>query len=208
MELMRVRRRLATATRGHALLKDKLDGLMQEFLTLLERYKTARRDFEQEFPRILRLFILAELRSAPGAVETALTQSRSEVELTVDRRNVAGVGLLRFAAAIRPGGGYSLLDTSEDFDEAALALRAYFPKLIELAELEHNVWLFIAEIERTRRRVNALKYVMIPTLRNAMRYIRAKLEELERGNIVRLMKIKEIRLAQYRAEMARERASR
>ena len=81
------------------------------------------------------------------------------------------------------------------------------PRILELAEREHAVWLLIAEIERTRRRVNALEYVMIPQLRDAMRTIRSKLEELERGNTVRLMKIKEMRAAQQRKELAAQRAA-
>jgi V/A-type H+-transporting ATPase subunit D len=203
MELMRVRRRLAVATRGHSLLKDKLDGLMQEFLGLLQKYKAARREFDREFPEISKRFLLASIAGSPGAVPTALAQSRGEVTLTVQTRNVAGVNLPEFKAEVRPAGGYSLLDTPVDLDEAVEALKAFFPKLIELAQLEHSIWLFIAEIERTRRRVNALEYVMIPQLRDAMRYIRAKLEEIERGNTVRLMKIKEMRLKQQRQEMAR-----
>jgi V/A-type H+-transporting ATPase subunit D len=202
MELMNVRRRLATATRGHALLKDKLDGLMKEFLGLLQRYKAARRAFDREFAKVSQRFLLAKLCGAAGAVDTALAQSRAEARLTVERRNVSGVNVSHFSAEVAPGGGYSLLDAPLDLDEAVAALRAFFPKLIERAELEHSVWLFIAEIERTRRRVNALEYVMIPQLREAMRYIRSKLEEIERGNTVRLMKIKEMRLAQQRKEMA------
>jgi len=208
MELMNVRRRLATATRGHAILKDKLDGLMKEFLALLQRYKRARRAFDEELTEVAKRFLLAKRTSTAGAVETALAQTRAELRLTVERRNLSGVNVPHFSPEVRPGGGYSLLDAPLDLDEALMALRAFLPKLLELAELEHSVWLFIAEIERTRRRVNALEYVMIPQLREAMRYIRSKLEEIERGNTVRLMKIKEMRLAQQRKEMAelRERA--
>jgi len=206
MELMRLRKRLETALRGHSLLKDKLDGLMQEFLQMIERYKAARRTFNEEFPGVLRLFVLAGLTGSREAVLAALTQSRSEMELSAQSRNVAGVNLPQFSLRVQPGGGYSLLDTPMDFDEAVAALQENFERLVQLAELEHGIWLFIAEIKRTRRRVNALEYVMIPDLREALKYIRAKLEENERANTVRLMKIKEMRLTQQRREEAAERA--
>jgi V/A-type H+-transporting ATPase subunit D len=205
MELMRTRRRLSVATRGHSLLKDKLDGLMKEFLELLERYKAARRSFDAEFPEMLKRFVLAGLCSSPGAVAAAVEQSRGEVQLTVQKRNIAGVNVPHFEATIHAAGGYSLLETSADLDEAIEGLKRFMPRIVELAELEHSVWLFIAEIERTRRRVNALEHVMIPSLRDAVSYIRDKLEEMERSNTVRLMKIKEMRLAQQREELARQR---
>lgn len=207
MELLRVRRRLATATRGHALLKDKLDGMMKEFLGLLERYKAARRALNAEFPEVLKGFVLAGLCSTPGAVEAAVRQSRSEIGLTVTTRNVTGVNVPVFEPRIHSSGGYSLLETAAEFDEAVEGLKAFVPRILELAEREHAVWLLIAEIERTRRRVNALEYVMIPQLRDAMRAIRSKLDELERGNTVRLMKIKEMRTAQQRKALAEQRAA-
>jgi len=193
MELMRVRRRLSTAVRGHAVLKDKLEGLMQEFLQLVERYREARRAFNAEFPELLKRFLLANLTGSAEAVEEALAQGRSRAHLTVAQRNLAGVNVPQLSAEIHSEGGHSLLDTSLEFDEAVRALRDYFPKLLELAELEHSVWLFVAEIQRTRRRVNALEYIMIPDMRAAVKYIAAKLEENARGNTVRLMKIKELR---------------
>jgi V/A-type H+-transporting ATPase subunit D len=206
MELMRVRRRLGTATRGHSLLKDKLDGLMQEFLGVLENYKAARRELEERFPSILRGFVLAGLSSSSESVSTALTQCRGEATIQVETHNVAGVAVPAFTTEIRTGGGYSLLDTPLVFDEAVVNLREYFPELIRVAEMEHSVWLLVAEIERTRRRVNALEYIMIPSLRDTMRTIRMKLDEMERGNTIRLMKIKDMRLAQQRREAAEGRA--
>jgi V/A-type H+-transporting ATPase subunit D len=205
MELMRVRRRLAAATRGHALLKDKLDGLMSEFLSLIARYKAARRAFDREFPQVCRRFVLADLCAPAGAVTAALSQSRGQLELTVERQNLSGVNVPRFTVQVHPAPGYSLLETPLDLDEALEHLRVFFPRVVELAELEHAIWMFIADIERTRRRVNALEYVMIPGLRDAMHYIRTKLEEIERSNTVRLMKIKEMRLAQQRQAFAESR---
>ena len=202
MELLKVRRRLGTATRGHSLLKDKLDGMMKEFLDLLERYKDVRARFDEEFPEVLRAFVLAGLCSRPGAVHTAVEQSRSRAELTVTTRNVASVNVPVLEPIIHSAGGYSLLETTVDLDEAVEGLKAFLPRIIELAELEHAIWLLIAEVERTRRRVNALEYVMIPALHEAMRYIRNKLDELERGNTVRLMKIKDMRITQQRKELA------
>ncbi len=206
MELMRVRRRLSTATRGHSLLKDKLDGLMQEFLGVLDEFKAARRDLEERFPHILRSFVLAGLSSSSDAITTALTQCSGEATIEMQHHNVAGVAVPTFKTEIRVGGGFSLLDTPLVFDEAVVDLREHFPELIRVAELEHTVWLLVAEIERTRRRVNALEYIMIPSLRDTMRTIRMKLDEMERGNTIRLMKIKDMRLAQQRREAAEGRA--
>jgi V/A-type H+/Na+-transporting ATPase subunit D len=206
MELMRVRRRLSTATRGHSLLKDKLDGLMQEFLGVLDDYKNARRALEERFPDVLRAFVLAGLSSSSDAIATALTQARGEATVEVQTHNVAGVAVPSFKVDIQTGGGFSLLDTPFVCDEAVADLREHFPDLLRVAELEHAVYLLVAEIERTRRRVNALEYIMIPSLRETMRSIRMKLDEMERGNTIRLMKIKDMRLAQQRREAAEGRA--
>ncbi len=118
MELMRVRRRLSTATRGHSLLKDKLDGLMQEFLGVLDNFKAARRDLEERFPHILRSFVLAGLSSSSDAIATALTQCSGEATIEVETHNVAGVAVPTLKTEIRVGGGFSLLDTPLVFDEA------------------------------------------------------------------------------------------
>lgn len=208
MELTIIRRRLTTAVRGHSLLKDKLEGLMQEFMAIIEKYKQSRRVFEKEYPSIMRRFALAGLTGSPEGLDAAIEQGRGEINLKLGSRNITGVSVPHFEAEVAPGKGYSLLDTPLDFDEALSMLREYFPRMLELAEQEQSIWLLIAEIERTRRRVNALEHVMIPSLRETVRYIKSKLDEDERSNTVRLMKIKEMRLAQQRREIAERREKR
>jgi len=205
MELLRMRKRLATATHGHKLLKDKLDGLMNEFREVVEDYKKTRVEVDGGLPEVLKLFVLASITSSRRAIETAVTQSRSKLSLAVNPRRVMGVVVPEFNVEFEAGTtAYSLLDTPGELDDATAALKEYFPKILELARLEETMRRMIDEIEKTRRRVNALEHVMIPELRHVIRYISAKLDERERSTTTRLMKIKEQRLKQERA--AREAA--
>jgi len=208
MQLMQLRKRLSTAVHGHSLLKDKLEGLMAEFLKLIQIYKTARRTLDAEYPEVVKLFLLAGLAASREAVRSAIMQSRGEMTLSETTRNVLSVIVPHFEAEVRPGAAYSLLDTPLEFDEASAGLAEYFPRILELAETEHAVWLLMEEIERTRRRVNALEYILIPQLRETVKYVQGKLDENERGNITRLMKIKEMRLAQERAAALERREAR
>jgi len=209
MQLIQLRRRLGIAVHGHSLLKDKLEGLMSEFMDLVARYRRARAAFDEQYPEVVKLFLLARLSGTREAVEEAIAQGAATLELRTEERRVLSVVVPHFEASVHPGPPYSLLDAPLELDEASEALREFLPRILELAELEHAVWQLMAEIERTRRRVNALEYIMIPALRETVRYIQSKLDENERGNITRLMKIKEMRLAQERRERlrAREQAS-
>jgi len=206
MQLIQLRRRLGIAVHGHSLLKDKLEGLMSEFMEAVSKYKLARRALEGRYAEVIKLFVLASLADGGGAADDAVTQGRGKLDLTIERRNILTVVVPSFQAQLRPGDPYSLLDAPLSLDEAVGELRRFLPELLELAELEHAIWLLMEEIERTRRRVNALEYIMIPSLRETVKYIHGKLDENERGNIIRLMKIKEMRLAQERAAMAQRRA--
>lgn len=205
MELLRMRKRLATATHGHKLLKDKLDGLMTEFREIVEVYKKTRLEVDEGLPEVLKLFVLANITSSRQAVETAIFQSRSSLTLDVTRQRFMGVAVPKFAVDFQAGATpYSLLDTPAELDDATAALKEYFPKILELAQLEETMRRMVEEIERTRRRVNALEHVMIPELRATIKYISSKLDEQERSATIRLMKIKEQRVKEERA--AREAA--
>ena len=138
-------------------------------------------------------------------VDEALAQSRGELLLTETTRRLLGIEVPHFEAEVRPGAGYSLLDTPLELDEAIGGLARFLPSILELAELEQSIWLMMAEIQRTRRRVNALEYILIPSLRETTRYIQDKLDENERANITRLMKIKDMRLAEEREAIRRQR---
>jgi len=193
MELLRLQKRLAIAVRGHKLLKDKLEGLIQEFLPIVEEYKRIRLEVDREFPEVMRMFVLARITSDRQTIESALVQSQPPLKLSLEQRRVMSVLVPSFSVEFgREGAEYSFLDTPAELDSAIGNLREYFPKLVRLAELEQTTWLLSLEIEKTRRRVNALEYVMIPQIRESLKYIRSKLDELERSNITRLMKVKEI----------------
>ncbi len=198
MQLMRLRKRLSVAVHGHSLLKDKLEGLMAEFMEIIDDYKEKRGEFDRLYPDVARLFVLAGIAGSREAVEDAVNQSRPEMKLTRGVRNILSVHIPHFEADVQPGGGYSLLDAPLELDEAVGRMMEFLPDILELAETEHAVWLLMKEIESTRRRVNALEYIMIPRLRNTVKYIQSKLDESERSNITRLMKIKDMRLREER----------
>jgi V/A-type H+-transporting ATPase subunit D len=195
MELLRLRRRYALALRGHRMLKDKLDGLVKEFLPLARQYRDVRVSVDRQLPQLLRPFCLAMMGSQRGVVETALEQSRKETEITATHWRILNVVLTHLEAKLPPyipARSYSLLDTPGELDTAVAALREYLDKVLTLAELEHAVRLLAREAEETRRRVNALEYVLLPELRESIKFIKAKLDEAERFHISRLMKIKEM----------------
>ena len=198
MELMELRDRLSVAVHGHSLLKDKLEGLMAEFMDMVDEYKGMRIRLNEDYPAVAKLFVLAGIAGSRDIVDDAISQASSELDLEVSTRNVLSVQVPHFEAEARPGGGYSLLDAPLELDEATERMAEFLPRLLELSETEHAIWELMEEIERTRRRVNALEYIMIPQLRETVKYIQRKLDENERANITRLMKIKEMRLEEER----------
>lgn len=197
MELLRLRKRLVVALRGHKLLKDKLDGLMKEFLEISKIYKTYRLNVDQELPQILKLFIVADITSSRQITENALYSTKQELELTIKRNRIMGVMVpeLEFSFG-ETKGMYSFIHTSPELDRAISSLKKFMEALIKMAELEETIRLMAGEIEKTRRRVNALEYTVIPRMQETIKYITNKLDEMERSNTARLMKIKALRLAQ------------
>lgn len=192
MELLRLRRRYALALRGHRMVKDKLEGLVKEFLHISRDYKDVRAAVDRELPGLLSPFVLARFTSPGEAALTALEQSRESLKIDLEHRRVLNVALPRYKASLPPEPRYSLLDTASSLDGAVSRLRDYLPRILRLAELEHSVWLLAREVEETRRRVNALEYVLIPELRETIRFIKARLDEMERFHISRLMKVKKM----------------
>jgi len=197
---MQLNKRLKVAVHGHSLLKDKLEGLMAEFMELVDDYKNARGEFDRDYPDVARLFVLAAVAGSREAVEDAISQAKPELNLTESSRNILSLRIPHFEADVKPGGGYSLLDAPVELDEAVGRMAEFLPRMLEIAELEHAIWLLMKEIESTRRRVNALEYIMIPRFRKTVKYIQSKLEENERANITRLMKIKDMRLEEERRQ--------
>ena len=201
MELTRLKRKLATAMRGHKLLKDKRDELMRQFLELVRRNMALREKVEAGIRYAQGNFALARAAMRDAALDAALLVPGQEIRLEAGERNVMSVNVPQFTYSFRnadPGGIYSygLSFTAGDLDDAVKALSDILADMILLAETERGCQLMAAEIEKTRRRVNALEYVMIPQMQETIKYISMKLDENERSTQIRLMKVKEMVLEQ------------
>ena len=197
MELTRLKGRLKTATRGHKLLKDKRDELMKQFLEIVRRNRELRGKVEAGLERANAAFTVASALMSTEMLEQALLYPKQSVELDMGTENIMSVNVpvYRFhtrnedPTEIYP---YGFAQTSGELDAALEALSQVFQDMLELAQVEKTMQLRAADIEKTRRRVNALEYVMIPQFQEKIRYISMKLDENERGNITRLMKVKEM----------------
>ena len=196
MELTRLKRRLKTATRGHKLLKDKRDEMMRRFVLLVRENAKLREQVEKERSLALGEFSLCRGVMEPAMLEEALMYPARSVDLTIGKDNIMSVevptiqvveGTLQETVL-----SYGLAQTSSQLDGAIAGLAAILPQMIKLAEIEKTCNLLADEIEKTRRRVNALEYVMIPDLEDTIRYITMKLDENERSNLTRLMKVKDM----------------
>jgi len=200
MELFRLRKRLVLAQRGHKLLKDKLEGLVREVTDLLGEYGALRRRLDQAFPRLLARFTLATAVAPQDAVAEAVRQNAAPIELEIERARIMGVPVPQFRvpqSAIRDRRfRYSLTQTPPELDIAFEELRKLPKLLFEVARVEKALLLLATELERTRRRTNALEYVLIPELQENRRDIEQKISERERSDISRLMKIKEMIMAE------------
>ncbi len=201
MELLKLRRRGVTAKRGHKLLKDKLDELMKEFQARITDNRRLRRDVERELQSAFGLLSLARTEAGSGALASALMAGEALPLLEVAEKSLMSVRVPVFTLGELPEpGGYSLATTPAVLDTALARLATVAPRMLELAEREKAIELLAAEIERTRRRVNALEYVLIPTIEATIRDITMKLDEAERGNLTRLMKVKDMIAQQEAAE--------
>ena len=201
MMLTVMKKRLATSVRGHKLLKDKRDELMREFLDLARANKELRDQVEEQLQYVYKSFSVASAVMSEEVLEEALMFPKQGVELEVGSQNVMSVDVPVFnfkttaedPTDIYP---YGYASTSAELDMAISDLSTAFPLMLELASKEKEAQMLAAELERTRRRVNALEYVKIPQLEMTIKYIRMKLDENERGNQTRLMKVKDMILAE------------
>ncbi|MDR3120133.1 MAG: V-type ATP synthase subunit D [Clostridiales bacterium] len=210
MELTRLKAGLRVAVRGHKLLKDKNDELMKRFLDLVRRNRELREKVEEMMQRVHSSFLIARAVMSSEILEESLMYPKQRVRLDVSSRNVMSVNVpvLKFNTGdVDPSDiyPYGFATTSGELDGAILTLSEMLPYLLELAEMEKSAQLLAQEIEKTRRRVNALEYVMIPNYEETIKYIRMKLEENERGSLTRLMKVKDMMVKQQleAAHMAR-----
>ena len=212
MELTRLKGKLRTAQRGHKLLKDKRDELMKQFLETVREVRALRAEVEEELMTVHGAFTVASALMSSEAMEQALLYPKQSVVLTQTTQNIMSVNVpvydfqtqTRLDSDIYP---YGFAATSGELDTAVDALGKVFRKLLKLAEIEKSAQLMAEEIEKTRRRVNALEYVMIPNTQEAIRYINMKLDENDRATTIRLMKVKDMilkeSLEEKRAETAR-----
>lgn len=196
MELLRLKKRLRVAVRGHKLLKDKFDELMKSFMKLVEENRQLRQNVEAELSNATKGFMMARAIMSREALEAALALPKVKAAITAGTRNMMSIEVPVFqleesdvAGGIYP---YGFAQTSAELDQAIRKLSASLRSLINLAQVEKTVELMAAEIEKTRRRVNALEYVLIPQLKTIIKSITMKLDENERSNLTRLMKIKDI----------------
>ena len=211
MELTRLKAKQKTALRGHKLLKDKRDGLMKQFMQEVRRTRQLRKRVEEGLAQANAAFTVASAVMSPEMLEQALMAPRLSTEVTVDQRNIMSIAVPVFHRAeqeTQPDlACYGFAQTSGELDDAVDAMSSVFQDMLRLAEVEKTSQLLAEEIEKTRRRVNALEYVKIPEMQANIKYITMKLDENERSNTIRLMKVKDMLLKESieekRAEDAR-----
>lgn len=201
MELTRLKKKLVTAMRGHKLLKDKRDELMRQFLELVRENKALREKVEEGIRAANKNFVIARAAMEDEAINVALMAPRQEVYIEAEEKNVMSVDIPVFKYSTRTADPndiycYGFAFTSSDLDGAVKSLADILPDMLRLAEVEKSCQLMAGEIEKTRRRVNALEHVMIPQTQEKIKFIKMKLDENERSTQIRLMKVKDMMLEQ------------
>ncbi|MFV0313996.1 MAG: V-type ATP synthase subunit D [Anaerotignum sp.] len=196
MEMTRLKQQLKTATRGHKLLKDKLDELMKQFLNIVRENKRLREEAESALENAHKDFIIARAILSERLLGESLMIPQQAVAVKVSKKNIMSVNVPVFDFQAEESGGdiypYGLAFTSGELDSAMLSFSNVMEPLLRLAESEKTAQLLAQEIERTRRRVNALENVMIPNYLETIKYITMKLEENERAGTTRIMKVKDM----------------
>ncbi len=193
MELRRLKTRLKTATRGHKLLKDKSDEMIRQFMALVKENKRLREEVEEKLSDALKNFMLARAVSSDATIEEAIAMPSNNVKLVLSEKNLMGVDVPAFE--IEEGENkelypYSFAGVTAELDGSIATLSGLLGDMLKLAEVEKSCNMLADEIEKNRRRVNALEYVMIPQLEETIKYITMKLDENERSSIIRMMKVK------------------
>lgn len=201
MELTRLKGRLKTATRGHKLLKDKRDELMKQFMDVVRENRAMRLSVEEALMRAHGAFTVASALMSPEMLEQSMLYPKQSVELEMTFKNIMSVNVPEYTfktksentSEIYP---YGFAATSGELDDAVKALADAFEGMLRLAQIEKTSQLLAEEIEKTRRRVNALEYVKIPEMKVSIKYIKMKLDENDRSSTIRLMKVKDMILQQ------------
>lgn len=201
MELTRLKKKLVTARRGHKLLKDKRDELMRQFLDLARENMALRKKVEAKIAQANTNFVVAKASMSQEVLHTALMAPKQEVYLEASKKNVMSVEIPIFEAKTRTANegdiySYGFAFTTGELDDAVESLSDALTDMLELAEKEKACQLMAIEIEKTRRRVNALEHVIIPQTQENIKYISMKLDENERSTQIRLLKVKDMLLEQ------------
>lgn len=194
MELLRLRRRLDIARRGHKLLQDKLDELVREFLRLSHLQKALREEVEEKWIELLSFYLLARGEMDLTDIEAALVNPPGVVEIEKNEKVILNLRLtfLRMKEEKQLDLiNYGMVNTTGDLDSSLKILEELMPKMLRLASIENAMVLVGEEIKNTRRKVNVLEYKMIPDLEETLSYIYLRLSEIERENFIRLIKVKE-----------------
>ena len=198
MELSRLKIRLKTAVRGHKLLKDKQDELMRQFIDMIKKNKKLREKVEEMLQNSFKDFLLSRGVMSDEMLENAIAYPKEKIGVEVKKKNIMSVNVPQMTFVRENEGNqgmiypYGYAQTSADLDDALDGLNSVMDNLLELAEVEKACQLMADEVEKTRRRVNALEYMTIPQLQETIRSIQMKLDENERGSITRLMKVKDM----------------
>ena len=196
MALSELKLRLVTAKRGHKLLKDKQDELMRQFINLIKENKKLRMEVEKELSESFKSFLLASATMSPLFLESAVSFPKEKLSVEIKSKNIMSVNVpeMKFVKEEMEGSifPYGFVQTSAELDDTVIKLQKVLDNLLFLAEIEKSCQLMADEIEKTRRRVNALEYSTIPNLEETVKDIRMKLDENERATITRLMKVKQM----------------
>lgn len=197
MVLNQQKTRLKTAVRGHKLLKDKRDELMRQFMDVVRKNRELRTRVEEGLTEAFSALTVASAIMSPDMLEQAILYPRQSVELSMQYKNVMSVNVPVYDFKTKTADTsdifpYGFAQTSGELDDALSTLSRVFEDMLELAQVEKTMQLMAQEIEKTRRRVNALEYVMIPECQENIKYISLKLEENDRSSKVRLMKVKDM----------------
>lgn len=193
MELLRLKRRLALAKRGYKLLKDKRDALIQKFIKLVHENRKLREEFDKKMRENMNNFLLASLSMGNKDLDSIFLFPKRTTKVKISHQNIMSVQVPQYEL-VEEGDlyTYGMINTNPGLDNALKKYKEIIPLMIKMAELDKTIVLLTEEIEKTRRRVNALEYVMIPNLEDTIKFITMKLDEMARSNNSALMRIKEM----------------
>jgi len=193
MELLRLRRRTALAKKGHKLLKDKLDGLIQQLLKIVKEQAKLSQQLKTELVAVFQKLILASAQTPLETLAAAASSSQCKSGVNITIKNLMGVKIPRYEVEVSGNPiTYDFTNTPAELDQAISNFKTSLPHLIKLAEYNKTIQVVASQIIEIKRRVNALEYVLIPELEAGIKFIKMKLAEMERSTTVTLMKIKDI----------------